>query len=260
MILKIVLIIIGILISLFVLFYIIPLQMTKVPKLRFLVQFVFLALVVFLGIKVYNSIMQPIRFNEQKNIRYQATVDVLKQIRSAEVAYRARNGRYTANFDSLIQFIKTDSFAIVTKIGSIPEEFTDSLPLLEAEALALKRGLIQRDTVYVSVLDSLFEPGYDVSKIRYVPLLDEQIEFELAADVINTGSSVKVDVFEAKAHNNVVLKGLDPQEVINLNADAKKLERYPGLKVGDILEPNNNAGNWDPEYDKTEKQKAKASK
>ena len=39
--------------------------------------------------------------------------------------------------------------------------------------------------------------------------------------------------------------GYDEQELINLIDQEKTLEHYPGLKVGDVEEPNNYAGNWE---------------
>ena len=67
----------------------------------------------------------------------------------------------------------------------------------------------------------------------------------MGAGEIETGSGLKIKVFEAKVHNNVLLKGLDRQLVINMNDLRKKLERYPGLQVGSLTEATNNAGNWE---------------
>jgi hypothetical protein len=58
-------------------------------------------------------------------------------------------------------------------------------------------------------------------------------------------SGVNVPLFEAKMPYNSLLKGMDRQLVINLIADREDTERYPGLMVGSIENPNNNAGNWD---------------
>ena len=37
----------------------------------------------------------------------------------------------------------------------------------------------------------------------------------------------------------------DDQERVNLIDKEEQLDHYPGLKMGDINEPNNNAGNWE---------------
>lgn len=67
----------------------------------------------------------------------------------------------------------------------------------------------------------------------------------MRATILTTGSGIKVPVFEAKVHNNTVLKNLDRQLVINLNDQKRTNGKYPGLKVGSVTETNNNAGNWE---------------
>jgi len=112
------------------------------------------------------------------------------------------------------------------------------------DSVAVALGKVIRDTIRISVLDSLFKKGYPVDSLRYVPYAGNN-EFELGASVLPTASGVKVNVFEAKAHNNIVLKGLDKQLIINQNDLRKKLEKYPGLQVGSLTEATNNAGNWE---------------
>jgi hypothetical protein len=52
-------------------------------------------------------------------------------------------------------------------------------------------------------------------------------------------------LFEAKIPFASLLKGLNEQLVVNTIAERHDLELYPGLKVGDVEKPNNNAGNWE---------------
>lgn len=70
-------------------------------------------------------------------------------------------------------------------------------------------------------------------------------QFEMGATILTTNSNLQIPVFEAKVANKVYLKGLDDQMRINMDNLAKKLDRYPGLKVGSLEEANNNAGNWE---------------
>jgi len=42
-----------------------------------------------------------------------------------------------------------------------------------------------------------------------------------------------------------LLKGLDNQLRINLDADQRDKNRFEGVQVGSITAPNNNAGNWE---------------
>ncbi len=190
---------------------------------------------------LYQSIMEPIRFNRTKDIREKATIERLKDIRKAEVAYKAKYGRYTGSFDTLIHFVKYDSFPVVRAIGSIPDSLYN-LGMTDEEAI--KKGIIIRDTSYVSILDSLFKGDYFIDSLRYVPYCDTA-QFFLGASEIKTASNVKVKVFEAHVLNNILLHGLNKQLIINYNANRKKIVGFPGLRVGSLTESTNNAGNWE---------------
>lgn len=209
--------------------------------MKTILQIVLLIVILGLSYAIYESIQQPIRFQEKQKIRSTAVIDRLKSIRDVQVAYRNINDRYTGSFDTLIDFLKTANIPVVKMEGSL----TDSL--IEAgvtEAKALAMGLIKRDTIYVPAKDSLVKKGFNPDSLQYVPYTDKA-KFEMGAGILTTGSGVKVQVFEAKVPNSVFLNGLDHQEIINLNDRARKLDRYPGIKVGSLEEANNNAGNWE---------------
>ncbi|MCK3683306.1 hypothetical protein [Maribellus sp. YY47] len=191
---------------------------------------------------IYQSVQRPIQFDKAKEARYEATIQKLKDIRKAQDAYKNIHGQYTGSWDTLVDFVAHDSVRNVRAIG----ELTDSM--IEAkitEKKAIQMGLIIRDTVKVSVIDALFGGKYDANSLRYVPVPGEPTEFHLAQTILTTGSGIKVPVFEAKAHNNVILRGLDEQLLINLNDQRRTNDKYPGLKVGSLEEANNNAGNWE---------------
>ncbi len=204
-------------------------------------QIVLTLIIIGLSYAVVESIQKPIRFKKEYTLRSDAVIERLKDIRTAQVAYKSQYDKYTGSFDTLINFVKTDSLQLVKKEGSLSDS------LLEAgwtEEKALKVGMIKRDTIPVSVLDSLFSKQYPIDSLRFVPFTADE-EFEMGAGIVTTGSGVKVQVFEAKVANDIFLNGLEKQEVINLNDKTRKLERYCGLKVGSLEETNNNAGNWE---------------
>lgn len=191
---------------------------------------------------IYASIKRPIDFEKEKTARYNATIERLKDIRKAELAFKDVHGRFTGSWDTLLQFVQHDSIKMVRKIGNI----TDSM--LEqgiTEKKALQMGLIVRDTIRESVVASIFGSGFNVEQLRYIPVPDTIAEFQLGATIIETGSGINVPVFEAKAHNNILLRGMDQQLRINLNDQRRIQNKYPGLKVGSLTETNNNAGNWE---------------
>lgn len=191
----------------------------------------------------YESIVTPIEFNEERDAREKVIVERLIDIRRAETEYRNIKGDYTASFDTLINFIKNDKAKIVLKEGELTDK---QLEEGMTEKKAVKLGLIKRDTTYVSMLENLFGADYPVDSLRYIPFSSPRQEFTLEKDEITTGSAgIKVKVMAAKAPYASYLSDLDKQELINLIETTEKLEKFPGLKFGDIEQANNNAGNWE---------------
>ncbi len=195
-------------------------------------QILLAVLIVVLGYLLVESINEPIRFQAEQNKRYAVTIERLKDIRDAQIAFRSIHGKFTGNFDSLINFVRFDSFKVVRQIGSLED------------SIAVARGLIVRDTIRINVLDSLFGRHYPLDSLKYVPFAHGAI-FDMAAGELITGSGVNVKVFEASVHNDILLRGLEPQLIINMNDARITREQFPGLKVGSLTEATNNAGNWE---------------
>jgi hypothetical protein len=213
----------------------------KFPKFKLILQIVLPILIILLGYRLYYGIEIPIDFEKQKDVRYKVVVEKLKQIRESQAAFKTVHGQYANDFDTLINFLKNDSLPMIRAIGSLSDSLIEA-GMSEAEGVA--NGYIIRDTIKVSVRDSLFGVHYPIDSLRYIPYT-ENVEFEMAAGEVVTGSKVKVKVFEAKAPYEVWLKGLDEQLVINLIEHHQTNDLYEGLMVGDVNEANNNAGNWE---------------
>jgi hypothetical protein len=211
---------------------------------RLLIQVILILIAAFLAFEIYNSVRTPIDFGKERDNLYESVIENLKQIRKAELAFKDVKRRFTGDWDSLITFVQYDSLPLVRKIGSL----TDSM--INAgwtEEKALKKGKIIRDTLRVAVIDSLFGKLFNIEQLKYIPNTNNE-EFFLGATAVLTGSGVKVQVFEARAHNNLILGklvGEYEQEIINLNERRRVNAKYPGLKVGSLVEANNNAGNWE---------------
>jgi len=210
--------------------------------MRIVIQILLFIAAVILVWFIYKSIQRPIEFENAKEARYDATIERLKDIRKAQLEFKDVYDRFTGSWDTLIDFVAKDSVRMVRKVG----ELTDSM--IEAgisEKRAIELGLLIRDTIKESVLQAIFDESFDATQLRYVPVPGDPTEFHLGATIILTGSGIEVPVFEAKAHNNVILRGLDEQLIINLNDQRRTNEKYPGLKVGSLVETVNNAGNWE---------------
>ncbi|HLV31630.1 MAG TPA: hypothetical protein VKY57_08700, partial [Chitinispirillaceae bacterium] len=208
--------------------------------MRTIIQISLVIVAIGLSYFIYKGIQDPIDFEKAKNARYEATIEKLKNIRSAQLAYKDVYGKFTGSWDTLIDFINNDSVRNVRKIG----ELTDSMIEQKiTERRAVEMGLIIRDTIRVSVKEALFSRDFNAEQLRYIPVPDTTAEFMLGQTIVTTGSGIPVPVFEAKAHNNIILKGLDRQYVINMNEQRRLNDKYPGLKVGSLTETVNNAGN-----------------
>lgn len=146
----------------------------------------------------YYSIDSRLEYLDKRDKIASHVIQRLKDIRTAEVAFHDAHGRYTANWDTLENFILTGEVPIIQAYGERPDT------LSEGEALEL--GLIVRDTVYQSVLESEFlseqalsrrNYPFHVDSLRYVPFSGGK-EFELEAGHILDASGRKSAVFEAK--------------------------------------------------------------
>ena len=191
---------------------------------------------------LFQSIMKPIRFNQEKDAREAAIKERLIDIRTAQEAFKSVKGYYTGSFDTLITFLQVDSLPLVFKRGSLTDEMIAEG--ITSEQMAVKKGLISRDTSYIPVRDSVFQKGYAIDDLRFVPGMKDT-EFQMAAGRVMTTSMVLVNVFEAYVLNDVFLSDLDRQLVVNYNEQRTKTTGFPGMKVGDVKIPNNNAGNWE---------------
>ena len=208
----------------------------------------------------YGSIMGPINFENAKDAREKEVIARLIDIRKAQVDFRnTHEGKYTASFDTLIDFVKTAKLPFVKKEGALTDEQLEK-GMTEKKAMKLiekakktgnwkeveKEGLMnfKRDTMWVSVLDTFFPKGINADSLRYVPFGNGK-QFEMASRQDTTKSGAPLNLFQAQTPYETYMGDLDKQQLINLKDLQTKLGKYCGLRVGDIESPNNNAGNWE---------------
>ena len=190
------------------------------------------AIILVLGYLIVENISKPVRFNQEVSRRSAVTIERLKDIRTLQVAFKSKYNRFTSSLDSLIDFYHNGEITIVRQVGS----YDDSV------AVAQKR--VFRDSIPIPVRDTLLKrAGFVADSLKWIPFSGKK-EF-LMESVIRSVSGVPVPLFEASAPYDNILLGLDRQLVVNLNAEKKSMNRFPGLRVGSIEAPNNNAGNWE---------------
>lgn len=199
--------------------------------------------IVALGIWLYNSIMTPVRFDNEYTKRRDACAEKLKAIRTLEEAYKQTYGCYTGSFDTLFtRLMNEDSMKVVSKVTNfdkIPADVDiNEVPELEA----IKKGYVTRKEIFVNPIAKLREDGKfsvkdeDVQNLRYVPYpKGEDLEFTLASGKIEKGGFL-VPVFECKVEMNDLLADLDHQLVVNKISELERINREPCWKVGDLTQ------------------------
>ena len=203
-----------------------------------------------------SSVMEPVQFEKHKEYRKGIAVQRLKDIRDLQVAYKNVNGKYTADIDSLITFYKEGKMKVVMQIGSQD----DSVAVANTKALKARKPRIKPEEMLklynegqslvfkieneVMVKDTLFShrENFVVDSLAFIPFCGDTV---IMASTVKRVSGVNVPLFEASMPWKSLLKGLNNQLRINLDAQCEDQGRYKGLQVGSIESPNNNAGNWE---------------
>ena len=196
--------------------------------------------VVLLAYMCYRSVMGPIEFDKTREQRENLIKARLIDIRKAQIEYKKIHKVHAANFDELSKFLKDEKLPFLIKEGVLTDE---QLEKGMTEQEAVKKGLIRRDTVWVTAVDTLFGSGYNVDDMRNVP--GANVQFSMDTATLTSGSGYTVKVFQCGVLYDDYLGDLDKQLVYNLKDKAEKMNKYQGLRVGSIEEINNNAGNWE---------------
>ena len=212
---------------------------------------------------IVRSVSKPVEFKKEQARREQVGIQRLKDIRTLQVAFKGVYNRYTPSVDSLIQFYNDGKMEIVMQIGSnddsLAVENTNkykndkafkklSKEEQNAKFMELYRKgekLVFSVSTPIAVKDTLFNnrPDFCIDSLKYIPF-SGKMPVETDA-IVKTVSGVQVPLFEARMPWKALLKGMDNQLRINLDAECEDQNRYTGLQVGSVNQPNNNAGNWE---------------
>ena len=186
----------------------------------------YLTLVLALGLSAY--LINSIKFSIDEETRIsnaeQKIINKLKMIREAQIAFRNVNGKYTDNWDSLINFIDSGQIFLIQR--------REETKLLEYGA---EETILFLDTLgSISVLDSLFSdyPNFTSNSLKYVPGYDDII-FQMWASAIEKGG-VLVNVVEVRNPNPI-----DPDR-----NEAEEANIHKPLRFGSRTSITT-AGNWE---------------
>lgn len=206
-----------------------------------IIQLILALVIIGMSYFIYVLIATPIEFENEQKTREAAVIERIKDIRTAERQFKSKYQRFTASFDTLINFVLTETMEGERKI--VDED--DSVAMAQLKRLKKKNI----ETFTYSVKDSMFKhlSENDVLNLRYIPFTNNQTEYILEAGIINTESKIVIPTVECRAPYIAFLDTVAyRQEIINLiDNDMNNRNRYPGIKFGSMESGNNEAGNWE---------------
>ena len=192
---------------------------------------------------IYVQISTPIRFDKETKAKKAQVIDRIKDIRTAQRAFKSKYQHSTASFDSLSAFVLTDTLELERKI--VDEDDSAAMAMLK------KSGKKNIEKFKIAVIDTIFAPKkvtrQDVENFRFIPGTGNKAQFIMEAGIITTESKVVIPVVECRAPYKAFLDTVAyRQEVINLiDEEQNNFNRYPGVKFGSMDSGNNEAGNWE---------------
>lgn len=228
----------------------------------------------------FMSIYSDIAFDEEKAAREQIVIARLMDIRNAEEQYKMTFGEYCGTIDSLIDYVKNGK--TVDKIIKEGELTDDQLEAGMTEKEAVAKGIIKRDTVWMTAAEKLGIKNPD--SLKYVPVgrkadgtftvvqstFDPSVYDTIYQGVIElrkkASFNMKSNEFdmlvEFRARLEDYMDGMSEKKIKNMKADLKKRHRnraelmldnedqtegeWYGLRIGDLEDTNNKmAGNWE---------------
>lgn len=192
---------------------------------------------------IYVQISTPIQFDKETKAKKAQVIDRIKDIRTAQRAFKSKYQHFTASFDSLSAFVLTDTLELERKI--VDEDDSAAMAMLK------KSGKKNIEKFKIAVIDTIFAPKkvtrQDVENFRFIPGTGNKAQFIMEAGIITTESKVVIPVVECRAPYKAFLDTVAyRQEVINLiDEEQNNFNRYPGVKFGSMDSGNNEAGNWE---------------
>ena len=130
-----------------------------------IIQIVLAVVIVCLIYVIYKQISTAIIFAKEKAAREARVIDRIKDIRTAQRAFKSKYQRFTGSFDTLTNFILQDTLELERKI--VDED--DSVAMAQLK----KMGKKNVEKFKIAVIDTIFSPKrlskQDGEQLRYIP-------------------------------------------------------------------------------------------
>ena len=189
------------------------------------------------------SVLAPVSFDKKQQEIELVLQKQLKKIATYEDAYKSVYDKY-ADKDELVNFLNNGRVFYIRAEGDYTSAMRDQ-GLSEEDAA--RRGLIRRDTIWVSAKDSLLKDGTDLAKLFSIPGSDSTIQVVAGTIEQEVGDNkVEVPVFQASASYQRYLGRLGNDRLVKEKIEKanSKANAFAGVRVGSLTEVKTN-GNWE---------------
>jgi len=238
---KLILIVIGIVV--FTIAMVMLIDKFLPQKMKPIISIVLGLLSVLFAYLIYQSITEPIKFQEVKEERFAEVINTMKDIRLSQEAHKSVRGKYANDFKSLVTFVDAANYTITTQRDSSFLRFNKSF------GIDMPVDTVIIDTLGIrSVKDSLFKKDMRFKEMMNVPGVPGK-KFEMKADIIDKGG-YKVPVYEVKVAKSDILAD-QPGDLLSRENAQVSVEEVDGthITVGSLNQVST-SGNWPPIYDR----------
>ena len=189
------------------------------------------------------SVLAPVSFDKKQQEIELVLQKQLKKIATYEDAYKSVYDKY-ADKDELVNFLNNGRVFYIRAEGDYTSAMRDQ-GLSEEDAA--RRGLIRRDTIWVSAKDSLLKDGTDLAKLFSIPGSDSTIQVVAGTIEQEVGDNkIQVPVFQASASYQSYLGRLGNDRLVKEKIEKanSKANAFAGVRVGSLTEVKTN-GIWE---------------
>jgi len=193
-------------------------------KVQTAVKAVLILLSIYFTYRIYNGIMQPIRFQNIESVRLCEVTEQLENIREAQLAYKSENGNFCSDIHTLVGFVDTGFISIIERKDT---NFMYYNKVYQKEMS--KDSVIIRLLGQEPVATQLFGEGFDANSMLFIPGTDSLFTMN-AGKIVKNG--VEVATFEVSAPFSTVFA-----DVANEFPDAFNKVKNEMWSIGSLTQP-----------------------
>ena len=207
-------------------------------KVQLGIKVVLILLSTYFTYRIYNSIMQPIKFQRIERVRICDVTEKLENIREAQLAFKTENGAFCSDINELVAFVDTGVINIIERKDT-SFMYYDKVYQKEMNKDSLMLRVLGQEPVAVQ----LFGDGFDAQTMLRIPGTDSL--FTMNAGKINK-NAVDVATFDVSAPYSTVFADVADSYPQAFNKVANE-----ALTIGSLTEPTI-SGNYENTYCKSE--------